>query len=179
MLIHADGAVEARFTGGVGPLAAPAHAVCGAASMQRMLRGLHRSSLVDWPCALLLRMLTWCSTCPHPPHPPLVPRSVALPARGRTVLGQWASTILLQNLPRWVTMHTAWSLPAGGAACSLAHPSCYMVARAPSMLAPPTPFIAHSCAQVRARGPAVPPAGPARAAGARGVRGGHAGEFSS
>lgn len=26
--------------------------------------------------------------------------TVALPARGRTVLGQWASTILLDNLPR-------------------------------------------------------------------------------
>ncbi|KAL4436891.1 hypothetical protein ABPG75_004030 [Micractinium tetrahymenae] len=28
--------------------------------------------------------------------------TVALPARGRTVLGQWASSILLQNLPRYV-----------------------------------------------------------------------------
>jgi hypothetical protein len=28
--------------------------------------------------------------------------TVALPAKGRTVLGQWALAILVQNLPRWV-----------------------------------------------------------------------------
>ena len=35
--------------------------------------------------------------------------SVALPAKGRTVLGRWASAILMQNLPRclMILMHVA------------------------------------------------------------------------
>ena len=73
MLIHADGVVEARFTGEVGCRAA---ACCA---------GMQGRGGIDWaPC-----------------HQSLA-TAVALPARGRTVLGQWASSILLQNLPRCV-----------------------------------------------------------------------------
>ena len=58
------------------------------------------------PCAChSFRQLRWarCDSPPAvPPAAPPPPPAVALPARGRTVLGQWAASILLQNLPRYV-----------------------------------------------------------------------------
>lgn len=106
MLIHADGTVEARFTGGQGSYSTMRHA------------GLR--ACMHWLPSLRMRQpaIPACGPgCPHARrggkcagsgckgssslHPPCAAdRAVALPARGRTVLGQWASAILLQNLPR-------------------------------------------------------------------------------
>lgn len=53
-------------------------------------------------CAMLQHVLERTSVLVLPGGGIEARFTVALPAKGRTVLGQWAQAILVQNLPRWV-----------------------------------------------------------------------------